>query len=88
MTIGGQYDVQSGRAGMEKDQEEDQEEDGAMTSNSGKGQLGPGQQRSGNNARNLVGYFSRGGTHHRYKANQINNIYKNSKKYSNTNSYF
>ena len=49
MTIGGQYDVQSGRSGMEKDQEEDQEEDGAMTSNSGKGQRGPGQQRTGNN---------------------------------------
>jgi len=31
---------------MEKDQEEDQEEDGAMTSNSGKGQHGPGQQRT------------------------------------------
>ena len=46
MTIGGQYDVQSGRSGMEK--EEDQEEDGAMTSNSGKGQRGPGQQRTGN----------------------------------------
>ena len=48
MTICGQYDVQSGRTGMEKDQEEDQEEDGAMTSNSGKGQRGPGQQRTGN----------------------------------------
>ena len=42
MRIGGQYDVQSGRSGMEK--EEDQE-DGA-TSNSGKGQFGPGQQRT------------------------------------------
>ena len=28
---------------------EDQEEDGTMTSNSGKEQLGPGQQRTGNN---------------------------------------
>ena len=34
--------------GMEKEQEEDQEEDGTMTSNSGKGQHGPGQQRTGN----------------------------------------
>ena len=44
MTIGGQYDVQSGRSGMEKEQEEDQEEDDVMTSSSGKGQLGPGPQ--------------------------------------------
>ena len=49
MTIGGQYDVQSGRRGMEKEQEEDQEEYGAMTSSSGKGHLGPGKQRTGNN---------------------------------------
>ena len=47
MTIGGQYLVQSGRSEMKK--EEDQEEDGAMTYNSDKGQLGPGQQRTGNN---------------------------------------
>ena len=32
-----------------KEQEEDQEEDGAMTYNSDKRQLGPGQQRTGNN---------------------------------------
>ena len=49
MKIGGQYDVQRGRSGMKKEQEEDQEEDGAMTSNSSKGQSGPGQQMTGNN---------------------------------------
>ena len=48
MTIGGQYDVQSGRSEMEKEQEEDQEEDGAMTSNNFTEQLGPGRQRTGN----------------------------------------
>ena len=47
MTIGGKYDVQSDGSGMEK--EEDQEEFGGMTSNSGKGQRGPEQQRTGNN---------------------------------------
>ena len=49
MTIGGQYDVQNGRPGMEKEQDKDQEEDGAMSSNSGKGQRGPGQQRTDRN---------------------------------------
>ena len=34
---------------MEREQEEDQEEDDPITSNSGKGQCGPGQQKIGNN---------------------------------------
>ena len=41
--------AQNGRSGMEKEQQEDQEEDGEMTSNSGKGQFSPGQQKTGNN---------------------------------------
>ena len=47
-TIGGQYDVQSGKLEKVKDPEGDQEEDGETNSNSGKGQCGPGEQRTGN----------------------------------------
>ena len=48
MIIGGQYDVQSGKLEVGKDPKEDQEEGGVTTSNSGKGQCGPVQQRTGN----------------------------------------
>ena len=49
MTMGGQYDAHTDRSAMEREQDKDRTEDGAMTSNSGKGQLGPRQQWTGNN---------------------------------------
>ena len=63
LQLGGQYDVQSGRSGMEKDQEEDQGEDGVMTSNSGKGQRGTGQQRTRKYVEDIFGFMSNSSHH-------------------------